>query len=145
MLVVVAVIAILAGVVLTGVTGFQASARDAKRIGDLRNIQNHLELYFGKCGHYPGISDARAECSGSVATWADLTTAIKTAGLTQQFPNDPVPGRNYSYGVQTTEGLQYVVGAQLERDNNVLRESIDGTTFGVACSRTSRFYCVQTQ
>ena len=51
MLVVVAVIAILAGVVLTGVTGFQQSARDAKRIGDLRNIKNHLELYFNKCGH----------------------------------------------------------------------------------------------
>ena len=42
MLVVVAIISILAGVVLTGVTGFQANARDTKRIAHLKQMQNYL-------------------------------------------------------------------------------------------------------
>ena len=49
MLIVIAVISILAGIVLVGVTGFQETARDTKRIGDLRGVQNSLELYYTRC------------------------------------------------------------------------------------------------
>src|SRR3989344_4158899 len=89
MLIVIAVIAILAGVVLTGVGGFQASARDTRRIGDLRNVQNYLELYFNKCGHYPVTGSTGTDCgtpgaNGGTLTWALLETALK--GVTSQVP-----------------------------------------------------------
>ncbi len=121
MLVVVAIISILAGIVLTGVTGFQANARDTRRIADLSQVRNYLEIYFNKHGHYPG------DAAGAIAAtsdWVAMTTALADSGVT--VPNDPLNAnlstRTYYYAVQTTpnENLKYVIGAKLERDNNVL-------------------------
>lgn len=142
MLIVVAIIAILAGVVLTGITGFQASARDTKRIGDLRNVQNYLELYFNRCGYYPG-SIAGGSCSTSdPASWTALESMMESEGFTSSFPQDPVAAQTYYYG-SSADNLQYVLGATLERDNNVLSNDVDGTVFGVDCSDAGLNLCVQ--
>ena len=141
MLIVIAVIAILAGVVLTGVGGFQATARDTRRIGDLRNTQNYLELFFNKCGHYP--VDNGTTCGGTsptdsgTVTWNELTTALKT--VTSQVPKDP-GNTPYEYGY-SNGGLMYVLEATFERDNNALKEDVDGTVFGVDCDDGSFHYC----
>ncbi len=139
MLVVIAVIAILATVVLTGVTGFQASARDTRRVGDLRNVQNYLELYFSQCGHYPGGANCTIATPGN---WAALSTTITGMGIATVFPNDPVKNRNYSYGVEGTENLQYVIGAKLEKKNSALGSDLTGQIFGVDCTDASLIYCV---
>jgi len=142
MLIVIAVIAILAGVVLTGVSGFQASARDTRRVGDLRNVQNHLELFFNRCGHYPvdsGTTCGGATDSAGTVSWADLVTALET--VTSQVPTDPGAG-DYEYG-HGDSGLSYILEATLERDNSVLQEDIDGTVFGVDCADASLYYCIQ--
>ena len=119
MLVVVAIISILAGIVLTGVTGFQAGARDTKRIADLKIVQTHLEAYAQRFGHYPGESNG---AYGPVSDWAELTTTLNTV-LGVRIPNDPIKGRNYMYatdGGAGEENLKYVLGARLERPNNAL-------------------------
>lgn len=142
MLVVIVIISFLLGIVLTGTLGFQASARDTRRIGDLRNAQNFLELYFNKCGHYPGVADTKADCNSTISDWPGLATAI--AGVTSQFPKE-IGSKKYYYGVDTTvgnKGLIYIIGAELERDNNVLRDSPDATTLGVPCSRANKVYCI---
>ena len=141
MLIVIAVIAILAGVVLTGVGGFQASARDTRRIGDLRNSQNLLELYFNRCGFYPG-GIAGGACTSGTTNFAALETMMETNGFTSNFPNDPVSGKTYYYGV-SADNLNYVLGAQLERPNNALSDDSDGTINGVDCSDTNNRYCIQ--
>ncbi len=144
-LIVVAIIAILAGVAFTGLNGVQAQARDATRIANLESVRTYLEAYNTKCGHYPGIVDTRTDCSATISTWADLTTLMSTATITSKLPNDPVPGRNYLYGVEGPEGLRYVVGANLERDNNKLRNSPTTTVYGVDCSHSSAAkltYCI---
>jgi len=144
MLIVIAVIAILAGVVLAGVSGFQASARDTRRVGDLRNTQNHLELFFNRCGHYPvdsgGTCGGASGSAGSV-TWADLTTAL--LDVTTQVPTDP-GANDYTYGYGP-DGLSYVLRAELERENSALQEDIDGTVYTVACddSTVPFYYCIQ--
>ncbi len=143
LLVVLTIIAILSGAALAALTGFRASARDARRIADLRNTQTYLELYFNKCGRYPG--DANCGITNP-ANWAALTTALGAVMGTGQVPQDPIPARTYFYGVDTTagrEGLRYVVGAQLERDNSVLRNDVDGTVFGVDCDDAGLFFCIQ--
>lgn len=139
MLVVIIIISFLVGIVLTGTLGFQASARDTRRIGDLRNAQNFLELYFNKCGHYPGVSDTKAECSASISDWAALTTTMSSAKITSQFPKE-ISGKKYFYGVNP-DGLSYTVGAELERDNNVLKDDIDGPSNGVS-SCDDPIYCI---
>ena len=135
MLVVIIIISFLIGIVLTGTLGFQASARDTRRTGDLRNAQNFLELYFTKCGRYPGSGT----CGESAPLWPALSGIMDTAGVTKQFPTG-IPGRPYFYGVNS-DGLSYTLGAQLERENNVLKTDIDDSNSnGVNCA--DPVYCI---
>ena len=134
MLIVIAIIAILSAVVLTGVTGFQASARDTARIGDMKNIQDYLELYFNKCGFYPGTLDSSGNCPAAPdappSTWAAFAAQMtETGGITTSFPSDPVPARSFCYGV-SSDGLSYELGTVLEADNSILHGSNEGTAPG---------------
>ncbi len=54
LLVVIAIIGLLASVVLASLESTRAKARDAKRISDLEQIRNALELYRADHGRYPG-------------------------------------------------------------------------------------------
>ena len=142
MLIVIAVIAILAGVVLTGVSGFQASARDTRRLGDLRTTQNYLELYFNKCGHYP--VDGGATCGGATGEsslgWTVVTEALKT--VTSQVPVDPVNSGDYVYQYAYLDGgLSYEIQATLERDNSALDNDVDGEVLG--CVEADKEFCVK--
>src|SRR5580658_7377218 len=69
-LIVVAIIAILASIVLVGLGPTQQSGRDARRLSDLHEIQNGLELYYNKCGFYPGP----ANCTGGPDDTVDFST-----------------------------------------------------------------------
>jgi len=61
-------------------------------------------------------------------------------GLTSKFPSPQVSTYPYYYGV-SGDGLQYVIGARLERDNAVLRDDVDGTLFGIDCN--DPVYCIR--
>jgi len=87
-----------------------------------------LELYFARCGNYPGQADCT---TGS----QDLSVAL--ANESSQVPKDP-DGSEYLY-VSTNDGLGYVIGANLQRDNNVLGNDYDGSELG--CSG-DLVYCV---
>jgi prepilin-type N-terminal cleavage/methylation domain-containing protein len=121
MLIVIAIIGILAGIVLTGVRGFQATARDTRRIGDVRNIQPLLELYFTRNGTYPG---ALTDLSG-------LGTV----------PTDPTSGSQYDYSVDGA-GLSYCVGATLESTNSAaVNDAQAGECANLSCSNDD-YFCV---
>ncbi len=131
-LIVVAIIGLLASVILVGLGGFRARGRDARRIADLREVQNGLELYYTKNNSYPPAG----------GSWANLTAALQQAeiGITQ-IPHDPLyPKKNYVYGV-SDDGHSYVVGAELESDNTGLADDIDGIVYGVNCN--DPVYCIQ--
>ena len=138
-LIVVAIIGILASVVLVGLGPVQRQGRDSRRISDLRQVQNGLELYFNRNGRYPAGT-----------TWTDLRTAILGGGIgVSNMPNDPrnVAPYIYLYGTDAG-GSSYVLGAQLEDlDNPILRDDIDGIVNGVDCSDgasdTTPVYCVR--
>lgn len=57
MLVVVAIIGLLSAVVVVGLTGAREQARDSRRIADIRQIQNDLELEYSSADGYPGQSN----------------------------------------------------------------------------------------
>jgi len=104
LLIVIAVIGILASVVLVGLGPVQKQGRDARRISDLRQVQNGLELYYSKNGSYP------------TTDWSGLVTALTGAGIgVSNVPNDPKPGQNYYY---YSDGTTYCLGAILEDANN---------------------------
>ncbi|MDP3953749.1 MAG: type II secretion system protein [bacterium] len=155
MLIVIAVISILAGIVLVGITGFQSSARDTKRIGDLRSIQNSLELYYTRCGFYPqNTGTANTPCTGgtAIASWDHLADAFVRVGIITaavKLPNDSLSGKDYFYGVDG-QGFNYVIGAELENPSSALDDpgvEIDDaqgeySISGLDCTDANNRYCI---
>ena len=145
-LIVVSIIAILASSVLVGFGPTQKQGRDTRRISDLRQVQNALEIYYAKCGYYPGGVQAGTSCASTfsaTANWADLKTALKgsTIGI-NNVPDDPSANRTYYYGTDST-GSNYVIKAVFEDVNNPsLRDSYKTDINGVTCAGAAD-YCVR--
>ena len=71
------------------------AARDAKRLSDLAQIQSDLEIYFNKCGYYPGWVQQYPVCSlwVSANTWASMDIALRNSNIgVTSVPNDPSAG-----------------------------------------------------
>jgi len=104
-LIVVAIIAILASVVLVGLGPTQSLGRDARRVSDLHEVQNGLELYYNAEGKYP-IGDGSA--------WANLGTELTGAvpSITS-VPGDPSSGKSYDYSSDAA-GVGYILQATME-------------------------------
>ncbi len=147
-LLVVAIIGILASIVLISLGPIQRQGRDARRLSDLRSIQSALELYYNKCGYYPGAAAPTLPCPAWVnpASWGDMATALTGSSLgINQIPNDPTSGRTYGY-LASGNGSSYILAAQLEDVNNpALSQSASaGTAVGsVGTCGTSGVYCIQ--
>jgi prepilin-type N-terminal cleavage/methylation domain-containing protein len=136
LLIVVAIIGLLASIVLVGLGGFRARGRDARRIADLRETQNALELYYTKNNAYPNVN-----------TWSELTNKLITEGIgVTTVSNDPLAGQTYAYGIPGSPYQNYVLQATLEDSNNpALKDDVDGTVYGVNCGTqgAETDYCVQ--
>ncbi len=144
MLIVVAIVAILSSVVLVGLGPTRRLGRDSRRISDLRQVQNGLELYFNKCGYYPGTAQASSPCGSfsAISTWENLASSLVGSNLgISNVPDDPTAGSHYFYGA-TAGGASYVLGARLEdAGNSGLAQDVDGTVNGVECN--DPVYCAQ--
>jgi len=151
-LIVVSIIGILSSIVLVGLGPAQKQGRDARRISDLKQVQNALELYFQKCAFYPGHipTGGIGQCGGApVRSWAELMPELTNTlapGVTN-VPNDPNRSKTYWYGVGP-EGVSYVLGAKLEGFNAALDNDVDndvgGFIFGVDCGDqvADTIYCI---
>jgi len=119
LLVVVSVIAILSGISLSVLNskGVRAKARDSQRIGDLKQIQTALELYFTDNRSYPPES-------GSWVNVSSLTGEL-VPGYINALPVDPkdtgdinpcsgsVEDYAYTY-YPVSSGAGYVLATMLE-------------------------------
>ena len=134
MILVVTIIAILATSVLVGLGGARTSARNARRVADLRNLQNGLELYYNKNGYY---------CPGS--GYSTLTTCLQ--GL-MRLPQDPLSSSGWRYYYQSTGRTNqgYILGARLEGvtlSDSIMQDSLSGVSVeGNQCKTCSSDYCI---
>lgn len=152
LLVVISIIALLATAGLVALRGAQIAGRDTRRIADIRAIQSALELYYTKCGIYPG-NDTCA--SVDPTTWSSLSSTLTGAGIgITSVPVDPVPSRTYDYAVRTSDPSRqsYILAANLERSSSILNDpsDLDSMPAGtwsktLTCTDTSPnfWYCVQ--
>jgi general secretion pathway protein G len=145
MLIVVAIIGILASIVLIGLGPVQRQGRDARRQADLREVQNALELYYNKCGHYPGTTDCATVAAAGEVEWSDLSTVLVGSAIgVNQIPTDPSGGQTYRYATNTG-GTTYVLEADLENPSNpalkssLLPPEIDSAG-SIDCKRQQ--YCI---
>jgi prepilin-type N-terminal cleavage/methylation domain-containing protein len=153
--VVLLVIGILAGLLLRNLGGFTASARDQRRIADLRNVSAYITNYYARQGQYP-----------TATTWSGLESELRRAGVLGagiDLPRDPLsPNQGYSYSYCTSSNNRisnYVLRAVLETTRGQSPQIFQGTVSyndlrnaGLSCpgisstecatSSTSNDYCL---
>lgn len=126
LLVVIAIIGVLSSVVLVSLNSARGKARDAKRLAEMRQIQNALALYaLNNNGNYPPAVGGSG-CGGWESTGTpggNFVSGLVTAGLLPAGIKDPVASLenacgNYSYylysagyeGCPAGRGDFYVLG-----------------------------------
>lgn len=130
-LIVISIIGLLSSVILVGLGGFRSRGRDARRITDLKSLQNGLELYYSKNSEYPANFDA-----------------ILTAGIgVNKIPKDPSSNANYLYSLSTNK-QSYIAAAGLDAvaGDPLFNDSYQGGVSGYSGTVTScapPVYCIQ--
>lgn len=143
LLVVVAIIGILASTILVSLGSARAKARDARRVSDLGQLKNALELYFSTYGRYPTVAEfAKGTDAGS--------THYLSPAYMPNMPVDPLTDLSYSYaalhvasqGGSDTKCLNYHLGTSLESatvDTPVMKTDSDAVaaTGALLCPGTA--------
>ncbi|MDO8462870.1 MAG: prepilin-type N-terminal cleavage/methylation domain-containing protein [bacterium] len=118
LLIVIAIIALLATLAIFAVGSARVRARDAKRIADVKQTMNALELYAVNNGGYPGAAATGGvelgTGSGSCLDDAGFVAACAT-GTTYManVPSHPVPpAGSYTYSGATAAGAECLAAAE---------------------------------
>ena len=155
-LVVITIIAILTSVATASFTKAQQKGRDAKRKGDLKAVQQALELFYQTKGKYPPIESSAGVASDwlgwcatissgtypqvknpltGVAGWAGTSVYIKA------LPKDPkitTAGNAGDYVYYKIANNSYELGAVMENTNDP--EAQGSYTFGAGCLTSPASY-----
>lgn len=123
LLIVIAIIGLLATLAIVSLTSAQQKARDAKRIADIKQLQNAVELYYSDNTAYPISSAATND------TWTEFGSTLST--YLTNMPQDPENSgsKTYTYGTDSS-GTEYFIAAELEATNDALSGD-DDTTWAV--------------
>ena len=138
LIVVIAVIAILSGIVTMSVTSQLAKGRDARRIADLSQVQKALEVYYSTYSCYPASTNIdgdrstatgsnpnpcpgtsktfNADCGATTDLW--WNTSLKVLVELKLLPNLPVDPLNKNGG--PLEHFCYVYTGELPANNGSL-------------------------
>ncbi len=129
-LIVVAIMSILVGLILVGLTAARANARDQEKIAKLQRVALGIEQYHDICRQYPANLDDQQTCSElQGSTFSKLVPDI----MDFQFN---ISGSNYNYapialdGNDLTSCSSFHLWVQLEkeRETNASRFNSQGTT-----------------
>lgn len=104
LLIVIAIIAILAGLVLNNFQGVQAKARDTQRVSDINNVHTKLEEYHNENGAYPSTFTAATFPGIDAGSLLDprgvtinINAAVADAAAANAVANPSAVGANYLY------------------------------------------------
>ncbi len=116
LLVVIALIGILTAIATASYSTMQKKSRDARRVSDMKAIQQGMEQYYGDIYSYPGAS-----------------CLPDTTYLPSGLPTDPQPAKSYTSNCSATT---YCFCAEMEVETGNSDVNCDGNITG------SYFYCV---
>ena len=120
LLVVISIIGLLSTISIVALNGARKKSRDAKRVGDMKQVQTALELYFNDNTRYPaatgaiilGSATARVLCDAGFV--AEVTSCPQNKVYMSIVPANPSPnGSDYSYTTDTN-GAIYSISYTLE-------------------------------
>jgi general secretion pathway protein G len=133
LLVVIAIIGLLSTLAVVALGSARTKARDAKRLGDLRQIQTALELYYTDKNAYPTeatevtLGDANHTCLNGATGFTTAGCANAYIGL---VPKDPSNTGAYTY--LSAAGTTYTVSTTLEGAvNDLAAGPIKATPSGI--------------
>lgn len=108
----------------SGLGMIRARSFDARRITDIKQIQNGLELFFNACNKYP------AQLSYLTKTDKTCKTGTLSGIGINQIPTDPSTQKSYDYCLDAeTGGGSYTLGAQLDDSSNPALSEQVGKSF----------------
>lgn len=108
LMIVVAIMALLTGIVTANLSSVRAKSRDGKRISDMSQIQLALEQYFNRCGIYPApTSNGSVKPSTYVSKDANngCPSGITFGTFLSQVPKN-IDGSEYGYYTDPRSGLE---------------------------------------
>lgn len=114
LLVVIAIIALLAVLVLFSIENIRAKSRDARRVTDIKSVQEGLAMYHNNYQLYP-VYDGYITGSDAVSN------SLVADGVMLAVPIDPLnktmEGVIYKYYYQSVQGKTYLIEYYLETDS----------------------------
>jgi prepilin-type N-terminal cleavage/methylation domain-containing protein len=143
LMVAIAILALLSSIGLVFYGQAELSARDSKRQGDMREIQNALEQYYTLNRAYPNVGSP----GNLYATSGNWPVNFFQAGA---VPQNPRPVANYTNYYACASPARYVVCTNLEAcDNKCNRTNFsgfdpcaNGPSDGTSPTGSTGFYCV---
>lgn len=142
LLVVIAIIGLLATLAVFAVANARQQARDAKRVADIKQTQNALELFVATHGGYPDpgesalVLDADRNCLTSAGLEAACTGSIV---YMRDIPANPLPG-GQAYEYTRGTGVSCEVNADnlaICTDYNI-EFALEGETAGLSGTCNAR-------
>lgn len=124
LLVVVAIVGILSSVVFSSLSTARKKARDATRKADIQNIYKMLSMYHNEYGGIPKTSsygEYNSEFGGfDSSSSGGFLTFLKTSGIANQIPVDPINDTTYWYRYYCYPGEGLAIGYTRETPFAVL-------------------------
>ena len=140
-LVIVLVFLVLAYIFLSGIRDVRSTGRDSRRIADLRNAQNALEVYYVRTGAYPNAGsygEMESLIEDQLGTSPHHDPLCPRGDCVSERPQKPWV--DYQFSIDPTLE-NYALGARLEQcDHYALESDIDGTVYGINCD--DPVYCI---
>ena len=133
LLVSISIMGILVAMISISFSAAQKKGRDARRIEDMKMVQNAAEQYYSMSTYnYP------------TTYTTDTVWAVSGTGQTvlSAFPRDPKNSAPYTYGCSTGAATGYCCCAAMENNSG---NSTNNTCTFVGVGGTGSFYCVKNQ
>ena len=119
LVIVVSILAILAGVMVPKLAGRSAKARDARRLADIRAITTAIQTYYADTGSFPDFQENESTGGWDVSFDGNFINELTNKGYLPEPAQDPINDEEfhyryyrYSQGSYSCEGSTpfYVIG-----------------------------------
>ena len=123
LLLVIAIIAIITGLIFVVFGNPQPEARDSRKISELGTLKTALEQYYEKEGNYPNWTESKSASGAIITNSTDVGElgVLVNEGYISNLPNDP----SYIYKT-TNSGKNFKAFISMESEEGKKQASIDG-------------------
>jgi len=97
LVVVISILAILSGVLVPRVTNHLKSARDARRLADIKAVRSAIEQYYMDKGSYPAANANSSFGGWDVSSDGDFIRVLRDQGYLDEDAVDPINDATFHY------------------------------------------------